>query len=70
MMLWIGGRCRSGLTGIRWRKVRTRQDTVVDNVHRLSIVEPGTVPQKGNRRRFFGTSVRVKGCGKSAPPGR
>ena len=44
-----------------WRKVRTRQDTVVDNVHRLSIVKPGIVPQKTNRRfRHIGKGEKVR----------
>ena len=47
------------------RKVRTRQDTVVGNTHRPMIVRSGKVPQRVDRRL---RSVRVKGCGKSAPP--
>jgi ribosomal protein L44E len=48
----------------RGRKVRTRQDTVVGNAHRPMIVGQGKVPQRVDRRL---RSVRVKGCGKSAP---
>src|SRR6476620_4332792 len=63
----LGGRCR-GVKTLRERKVRTPQGSVPDNV-RDSGFKAGRrpVPQKIYRQPRK-RRVRVKRCGKSAPP--
>ena len=71
MMMLAGGpdgRCRTGLP-VGERKVRTPESSVPDNVREGGLKARSTESATENiPPRFVG--VRVKRCGKSAPPGQ
>jgi hypothetical protein len=67
---WVGSRAGRPLPALRReeRKVRTPQSSVPDNVRDVGFKPGGRkVPQKMYRLAGNG-EVRVKRCGKSAPP--